>query len=73
MYADEIVLLLESASGLQKALFGVEKFCSSWGMNVNMKNTKILIFNTPGKLAISPLFNDYITAACTLFYWLHFG
>jgi hypothetical protein len=32
MYADDIVLLSESADGLQNALNGLKHFCSSWGM-----------------------------------------
>lgn len=50
MYADDIVLLSESASGLQKALNGLDNFCSSWGMTINVKKTKVLIFNKAGRI-----------------------
>jgi retron-type reverse transcriptase len=45
MYADDIVLLSESASGLQNSLNALKGYCSNWGLNVNQKKTKIMIFN----------------------------
>ncbi|MCG8431127.1 MAG: hypothetical protein MJA29_08130, partial [Candidatus Omnitrophica bacterium] len=49
LYADDIVLLSETAEGLQNCLNGLQKFCSSWGLSVNLKKTKILVFNKVGK------------------------
>ena len=50
MYADDIVLLSETASGLQNSINGVEKFCSKWGLSVNLNKSKVLVFNKPGRL-----------------------
>jgi exonuclease III len=45
MYADDVVLLSYSASGLQQKLDILFKYCSKWKLTVNTKKSKILIFN----------------------------
>ena len=45
MYADDMVLLSNSAEGLQKSLFLLESYCHKWQLVVNTKKTKVLIFN----------------------------
>ena len=49
MYADDIVIFSTSAEGLQDRLRKLEKFCDDWCMKVNIKKTKILIFNKAGR------------------------
>ena len=44
-FADDLVLLSESPSGLQNLINGVEKFCSQWYMLVNLTKTKVVLFN----------------------------
>ena len=48
MYADDIILLAKSEDELQKAVKGVEKFCDDWGLDVNTKKSKIIVFNSKG-------------------------
>ena len=45
LFADDLVLLSESPSGLQNLINGVEKFCSQWHMLVNLTKTKVVLFN----------------------------
>ena len=50
MYADDIVLLSNSAVGLQNLLNRLEQFCDKWNLTVNVRKTKIMIFNKTGRL-----------------------
>lgn len=43
LYADEIVLIVDSAEGLQKYLVAHQSFCECDSMKV--EKTKIIIFN----------------------------
>ena len=40
LYADDLIILSESASGLQNCLNVVGKFCSTWGLDINIINQK---------------------------------
>ena len=44
LYADDLVLISSSASGLQNALSTLSQFCRDWRMNINTKKTKAIIF-----------------------------
>ena len=50
MYADDVVILSESASDLQEKLKILENYCSDWYLNVNVNKTKLIIFNKAGRL-----------------------
>ena len=45
MCADDIILLSSSASGLQKSLDKLYRYCSKWNLEVNLNKTKIIIFH----------------------------
>ena len=45
MYADDIVLLPESPIGLQNCLNNLLEYCLQWKLSVNLKKTKVIIFN----------------------------
>ena len=49
LYADDIILLSSTESGLQKSLDELNKFCSSWKLDVNKEKSKVMIFNSNGK------------------------
>ena len=55
LYADDIVLLNESKTGLEKSLSLVENYCNKWQLNVNISKTKILIFNRKFNSCLPPL------------------
>ena len=48
MYADDIVLVAESERDLQEMMRAVEKFCHEWRMQLNRKNTKVVVFGAVG-------------------------
>lgn len=50
LYADDVVLISETASGLQNCLSKLSTFCDEWGLEVNIKKTKSLVFNKSGRL-----------------------
>ena len=45
LFADDLILLSETDTGLQSLIGGLETFCKHWHMQVNFKKTKISIFN----------------------------
>ena len=49
MYADDIVLLSTSTTGLQDKLDKLSKFCQDWCLEVNASKTKVLVFNKSGE------------------------
>ena len=50
MFADDLVLLSTSASGLQSHLDRLQHYCDTWGLDVNITKTKAIIFNGTGRL-----------------------
>jgi hypothetical protein len=55
MFADDVVLLSKSESGLQSMLNELDCYCANWGLTVNAQKTKIMTFNSPGRLLDSKL------------------
>ena len=45
MYADDMLILSYTESGMQKALDILEEYCQRWQLVVNPDKTKIVIFN----------------------------
>ena len=52
LYADDIVILSESKTGLQNSLNILSNFCSTWKLQVNTKKSNIIVFNSNGKAHI---------------------
>ena len=50
LWADDLVLLALDGPSLQKLIDAVHKFCTEWGLTVNISKTAILIFNRSGRL-----------------------
>ena len=50
MYADDLILLSDTAEGLQKQINKLSKYCEKWRLNINLKKSKIMIFNRGNKL-----------------------
>ena len=48
MYADDLIILSESANGLQCALDKLYDYCSKWKLVVNIDKSNIMIFNKSG-------------------------
>ena len=49
MFADDLILLSQSAAGLQKCLDKLQNYCQKWCLSININKTKVLIFNRGGK------------------------
>ena len=48
MYAEDLVILSESATGMQNCLDKLKEYTIEWGLNINRAKTKILIFQRGG-------------------------
>jgi hypothetical protein len=48
--ADDIVLMSQSANGLQKLLDNLKLLCDKWNLKVNIQKTKVMISNKSGKV-----------------------
>jgi hypothetical protein len=47
LYADDLVITSETYKGMQKALKLLEGYCNTWGLEINMRKTKIMGINAP--------------------------
>ncbi len=45
LYADDLILLSESAEGLQDQIDRVNAYCKTWALQINKNKSKIMIFN----------------------------
>ena len=45
LYADDTLVLAESATQLQNALNGLHAYCNMWSLKVNIEKTKVVIFS----------------------------
>ena len=52
LYADDLIILSQTASDLQNGLQILSEFCSKWGLSVNMKKTEVMIFQKNARQAI---------------------
>ena len=48
MFADDLVLISQSAEGLQNCLNKLQSYCDKWCLTVNTDKTKVVIFNKGG-------------------------
>jgi len=46
LYADDLVVLADSAEGLQQALLALEELARQWGMQLNYAKTKCMVIGT---------------------------
>ena len=63
IYADDLVIMSTSAEGLQECLNKLATYCNKWKLQVNLKKTKIILFNRQGSQIIkkhSFLFRFYV-------------
>ena len=50
MYADDLVIVSESATGLQNSLTLLQEYCIKWNLNININKTKCMVFNKSSRL-----------------------
>ncbi len=51
LFADDVILVSDVISGLQKQLNILEKYADTWGLTVNLDKTHIVVFRRGGRLA----------------------
>jgi hypothetical protein len=56
LYADDLTILSRSRFGQQKCLNELQNWCSKWLMEVNLKETKVMIFQKGNKKMTKPSF-----------------
>ena len=56
LYADDLVLLSSSPQGLQNCLNQLNSWCERWLMQINLKKTKVMIFQKSNKKQQRPDF-----------------
>ena len=49
MFADDLLLLSETPQGLQNCLYRLEKYSKKWCLDVNIKKTKVVVFQKFGR------------------------
>ena len=54
LYADDLIMMSNSAEGLQTCIDNLEEYCKKWHWTINTVKSKIIIFNESGKIL-----NDY--------------
>ena len=59
MYADDLVILSEDPRGLQHSLNNLDEYCSTWKLDVNLNETKVLKFQQNG-LTLNFLYSNYL-------------
>ena len=59
MFADDLVLISESAHGLQSCLTKLQKYCDKWCLTINIDKTKVIIFNKGGHQISRHSFTSY--------------
>ena len=50
MFADDLLLLSTSASGLQNSINILSEYCEEWKLKINIKKTKIMTFSKSDKI-----------------------
>ena len=78
LYADDIVLLSESKSGLQTSLNVINEYCTNWKLHVNVDKSKVVVFNSNGRTHINEFYynNNVIQTVpkyCYLGIMLHYN
>ena len=49
IYADDLVIMSTTAEGLQKCINILATYCDKWKLQVNLKKTKVILYNRQGR------------------------
>ena len=55
LYADDTIICAESTEELQNAINAMSDYCNLWGLNINIRKTKVVVFSR-GKIKKLPIF-----------------
>ena len=72
LYADDLVLLSDSAIGLQRQLNWLQEYCELWNLRVSKEKSKIMVFRNGGRLRNYEkwFYNGSRLETCTYFTYL---
>lgn len=71
MYADDVVIFSKTPEGLQERLRKLEMFCNDWCLKVNIRKTKIVVFNKAGRKIQHPFhFQDNLIECVSSYRYL---
>jgi len=59
LLADDLVLISDSPTGLQKSIQILGDYCSKWDLRINLEKTKVMEFFFSRRKDPSPLYNLY--------------
>ena len=59
LYADDLVLISESPTGLQHCVDALQRFCGDWSLSVNTQKTKIMILSKFKNRSVIDKYNFY--------------
>jgi hypothetical protein len=65
IYADDMILMSKSVEGLQNMLNTLYNYTIKWGLSVNIKKTKIVVFRQGGNIRPNEAFHH------TIKYYIH--
>jgi len=68
LFADDLVLVADSESGLQDSMDRLDEFCNTWDLKINTEKTKVVIFNKP-RSQLTPI---YKIGSSTIEYSTHY-
>ena len=70
VYIDDGIIFSNSANGLDR-LIALVSYCDTWCLNVNLKKTKVLIFNKSGRHIKEPFyFNNEVIESVNKYKYL---
>ena len=55
LYADDLLILSETETGLRASINKLHSYVKKWKLNVNIKKTKIMVFNKMGRHCPLPI------------------
>ena len=68
LYADDILLISQSAKGLQNSINKLLGYCKNWRLSINVRKTKVIIFNSRKKDSVFKLGNKIIDYSDRILY-----
>ena len=70
LFADDIELMSHSPQGLQNQLSILQQFCTDRGLTVNVKKTKVIVFESKVSACPDFTFNEQVVERVTMFKYL---
>ena len=66
-----MAILSLTSDGLQNSLDKLKVYCDKWYLELNIAKTKIIVFNTTGRLLTTNFLDTYTPIKCTKYTTWH--